>query len=105
MASTRNMTTSTVDLPGIYHPTLSSYFPLIIKLEDYITHHIGVEEWYHIVAVPGPTSLGEFLSGTLVALETQGLQDISSERKQQLGEVYLTQQEVSSEGERCKNII
>jgi hypothetical protein len=105
MASTRNMTTSTVDLPGIYHPTLSSYFPLIIKLEDYITHHIGVEEWYHIVAVPGPTSLGEFLSGTLVALETQDLQDISSERKQQLGEIYLTQQEVSSEGERWKNII
>lgn len=93
------MTTSTVDLPGVYHPTLSSYFPLIIKLEDYIKHHIGLEEWHQLEAVPGPTALGEFLSGTLVALETQSLEDMSCERKQQLGEVYLTQQEASSEAE------
>lgn len=79
---------------GTYHPTLSSYFPLIITLEAYIKHHVGLEGWNQVIAVPGPASLVDFLGKTLVALEKQGVDEWESDCRQEIGEVFLTQQEV-----------
>ena len=85
------------DMPlptGVHHPTLSSYFPLIVTLESYVQHLVGPEAWHQVIATPGPASLVDFLSRTLVALEKEGANELRSGRRQQVGEVYLTQQEV-----------
>jgi len=94
---------------GIYHPTLSSYYPHLLTLRQYLEDHLIRTEPDASVAsksgnhkcmdVDGSSSAEEeeleaLLDTTLVASDQVLSGDTEVRRRP--GDVYLTQQEVSS---------
>lgn len=84
-----------VEEGSVRHPTLSAYYPRLLKLGGYLKLEVGRDAWASLEPKVGPLGLEDFLSETIVAIKPldQHVKDFDWRRKWGHEQV-MTHQEV-----------
>lgn len=49
-------TSSPSSFPAVYHPTISEYYPLVIRLKDYLKCLINLQDWSEVFGISADAS-------------------------------------------------